>query len=223
MHNLQLSFFATAAIDACDINAVDAGVIHSRPALTPEAAKELADRTVDDWVFGLGFTNWKAVIDHAIQTAHFELFASEDGLYGLRKYGFRNAPIPRLPRSGVTYIQQQLLIIAGERQGKKAASAPRLITVSNSAAFKCIIASGDCRVIAIVDGEKHSVTVSVSDLQFSDTDARSIATLAGQLEAVLGQSGVESEASKHALGKAVAHHLLSIIATLKISRARAEP
>lgn len=99
MSELQLSFLETAPAEF-DVNAVDDGVVAAGKATQGSAALSLSQRSVDDWVFGLGFTNWKNVIDHAIQTGHYELFSAEDGVSGLKKHGYRYAPIPRLPAGG---------------------------------------------------------------------------------------------------------------------------
>lgn len=122
----QLNLFAAPAKPArIDINSVDA-----RSNLKPDdsgrrqAADALAERIVDDRVFSLGITNWKKVIDCALSTGHTEIYKGEDDRPGLRKSGYRYAPLPRLPERAVEYIKGRLLVMGVEALTQKKRSMP---------------------------------------------------------------------------------------------------
>jgi hypothetical protein len=75
------------------------------------AAAELSDMVVDDRVLSQGITTWRNLVDFAIRTGHTELYESEDGRQGLRRPGFRYAPISRLPERAPEYVKD---VLAGQ-------------------------------------------------------------------------------------------------------------
>lgn len=217
MSEHQLSFLSASSLDACDLNAVDHGVVVHQPApATVLASVDLSERIVDDWVFGLGFTNWKAVIDHALQTGHYEIHASgEDDRYGLRKHGYRYAPIPRLPRSGVTYIQQQLLNLASERLKQKKPAAIRHTPVTAGLAYRCLVSNGVFQVEVSGPSLQISFTLPVAHLEFSDHDPRCSSALTNQVASLLGSEGLSDHAAQCAVARMISAHLMRLVSTYK--------
>lgn len=219
MFDHQLSLLTTNSLDAVDVNAVDHGVVTERNISNHHiAADELARWTVDDWVFGLGVTNWKAVVDRALQTGHFELFRSEEGRLGLRKHGYRYAPIPRLPSPAVTYIQQQLLHMAAARlsKQKKNAEHSHFKPVAKGLSCCCVVSNGVVHVqVAPGNGGLVSMHCSVDELAFSDRDPRTTDSLAGQFQVFLAAAGLTDFSAHCAVAKVVANHLVRLAASSK--------
>lgn len=209
MIDQQLSFLISADLNACDVNAVDCGVILPGPASAPTqfAAQLLAERTVDDWVFGLGFTNWKVVIDHALQTGHYELYDSEDGLQGLRKHGYRYAPIPRLPVAGSIYIKQQLLLIACAKLNRKRLPAERFIPVSEGVTYKCTVTTNTCDVQVKTGPNTYQASIAVSELCFSELAQDDVPGLTLQFTALLSSAGCTQPLPLKSAARAIAIHL----------------
>lgn len=188
MNDQQLSFLSTEPA-AFDVNAVDDGVIRPVPLSGCSVAFAMSQRSVDDWVFGLGFTNWKTVIDHALQTGHYELYASEDGCFGLRKHGYRYSPIPRLPVGGSTYIQQRLLVIASARNDVRGRQ-EKMITAAPEFAFKVVIETGCCDLTIKQSGVVIRAGVLVDELGFDDQPGAS-PQLVEQIARVLANAGAK--------------------------------
>lgn len=182
MTDMQLSFLATAPT-AYDVNAVDDGVIHDGGRAQP-----LVERAVDDTVLGLGFTNWRALIDHAIRTGHYELFDNGAKGVGLRKAGFKHSPIPALPADGVRYVHQRLLAIASER-GVRAGRHEKMITVTAGFSHKCVFEKGVCDITVKQDGAVVRTSIAIDELDFSGQSANDPSPLAKQLESVLVSAG----------------------------------
>lgn len=187
MSDLQLSFL-DADLQAIDVNAVDDGVVMYGAGLDGAAALTLSQRPVDDWVFGLGFTNWKAVIDHAIRSGHYELYAGDEGFLGLRKSGFKYAPIPKLPAGGATYVQQRLLILATERT-EALSRVERMVAVDAEFSHKCVVEDGECNVTIKQSGVVVRASVPVDQLKFSDTSKTDHKPLAVQISHALVLAG----------------------------------
>lgn len=205
MTDQQLSFLS-AEPSAFDVNAVDDGIIRPASSRQGSAASHLGQRSVDDWVFGLGFTNWKSVIDHALRSGHYELYASEDGCHGLRKHGYRYAPIPRLPASGVCYILQRLLVIAAARNVDRARH-EKMIVVTSGFAHKSVIQAGVCDLTIKQEGLVIKACVQVEDLGFDDS-RNDCSQLAIQLMRILANAGAQ-EGPLLANGcKSLANHLV---------------
>ncbi|NVL49999.1 hypothetical protein F2S72_09635 [Pseudomonas syringae pv. actinidiae] len=207
MSDQQLSFLG-AAPAAFDVNAVDGALIQPTTLGTGSVGAALSQRSVDDWVLGLGFTNWKALIDHAIQTGHFELYGSDDGCQGLRKHGYRYAPIPCLPVGAATYIQQRLLLTASS-QTEAGGRQERLVTVSPDFSYKCVIASGVCDLTVKQDGEVIRATIQVHELAFSDRLGE-LSPLIGQLAGLLISAGAREGLPLVNGCKALASHMTRI-------------
>lgn len=217
MSKHQLSLLQTVTFAPCDVNAVDHG--HLYPSSIPasqDVSADLASRAVDDWVFGLGFTNWKTVIDHALQTGHLELFpADESGFYGLRKHGYRYAPISRLPRSGVTYIQQQLLNRAADRVTHSKSTPHRATPFGSGYAYKCVVSCGTCLVEISGTADPIRVAVPVAQLAFSDDAPWSTASLRAQVDALLANAGMTDNEVRMEAAKLTTAHLTRLASSQK--------
>lgn len=213
MSEMQLSFLSTEPT-GFDVNAVDDGVIRESVPVLGSAAHALAQRAVDDCVFGLGFTNWKCLIDHALLTGHFDLFEASGGELGLRKHGYQHAPIPRLPSGAASYIQQHRLTLAAERSAL-AGRHERMISVSPDFSHKCVIEHGVCDLTVKQDGIVVRAAVQVQHLSFSDTKANDFSPLAIQLEHVLVKAGAHSGEALNNGCKSLAAHILRIPSGLR--------
>lgn len=186
MSDQQLSFL-NAEPSAFDVNAVDDGIIRTVIFPAGSAASHLAQSSVDDWVFGLGFTNWKSVIDHALRSGHFELYLTEDGCEGLRKHGYRYAPIPRLPAGGVCYILQRLLVLASARNSERVRH-EKMIVVTPEFAHKSVIEGGVCDLTIKQGSMVIRTCVQVDELAFDDS-LNDCAQLIEQLARILVNAG----------------------------------
>lgn len=204
MSDQQLSFLS-AEPAAFDVNAVDDPIIRPITPGTGSAATLLSQTSVDDWVLGLGFTNWKTLIDHALQSGHYELHASEDGHVGLRKHGYRYAPIPRLPAGGAAYIQQRLLIIASTRNAVRGRQ-ERLIAAGPDFAYKVVIVSGLCDLTVKQGGEVIRCGIEVESLAFEDQLGEP-SLLAEQLTRTLAIAGAGEGGQLDAGCKSLASHI----------------
>jgi hypothetical protein len=213
MSELQLTFLDASPAEF-DVNAVDDGVVSGGGAVEGAAAQALSQRPVDDWVFGLGFTNWKNVIDHAIQTGHYELFAADDGVPGLKKHGFRYAPIPRLPAGGAAYVQQRLLVIAAQR-GEAFGRNERMIQAGPEVLHKCVVEKGLCDLMIKVDGEVVRASVMVEQLNFPDQAKADPGCLAIQIARVLENSGARADQRLDKACMSLAAHLLRVVHGLR--------
>ena len=208
MSEMQLSFLSTEPT-AFDVNAVDDGLIHISAPHDCAISQALAHRAVDDCVFGLGFTNWKCLIDHALLTGHFDLYEADGGHLGLRKHGYKHAPIPRLPAGAASYIQHHLLTLASDRSAT-AGRHERMISVASDFAHKCEIADGVCNLTVKQAGVVIRTTVQVQDLIFSDTKANDTFPLAKQLERILVLAGAEVGETLTKGCKSLAAHILQV-------------
>lgn len=204
MSDQQLSFLI-AEPSAFDVNAVDDGLIRPGTTFTGSAAGQLAQRSVDDWVFGLGFTSWKSLIDHALWSGHFELFNAGDGLYGLRKHGHRYAPIPLLPAGGVCYILQRLLVIASGQKSDRA-RLQKMVVVTPEFAHKNVVDEGVCDLTIKQGGQVIRACVQVEELAFGDSLGDS-SQLVKQLERILVGAGAQEDVLLTHGCKSLAVHL----------------
>lgn len=209
MSEQQLSFLSSE-LSSFDVNAVDEGVINESSPIMGSAASALSKRSVDDWVFGLGFTNWKAVIDHALRTGHFELYRSEEGNLGLRKHGYRYAPIPRLPSGGATYIQQRLLSIASERNAAPSRQ-ERMFSPAPDFSHKFVVEHGVCDVTIKQSGTVLRASIEVEHLNLSDLNNDDASHLAVQLESVLASAGAQAGPQLTQGCKSLATQVLRVI------------
>lgn len=209
MSDLQLSFL-DADPQAFDVNAIDDGVVMFGTGLDGAAALTLSQRPVDDWVFGLGFTNWKAVIDHAIRSGHYELFDGEEGCLGLRKSGYKYAPIPRLPAGGATYVQQRLLIIASERSAALSRS-ERMVAAGADFSHKCVVEGGACDVTIKQSGLVVRAAIQVDQMNFSDVSKADHSSLAVQLCHALVLAGAHPGVQLDKGCQSLAGHIARIV------------
>ncbi len=128
--NNQLKLFKGSGPTTFDVNSINGTkemVPDNRPRLSAGAALKL--RVVDDRVFSVGITTWKALIDLAFNTGHVELFESEDNRVGLRKPGYLYAPLPRLPERAAEYVKTRQLAKGADLYLAKRAN-PRKISFS---------------------------------------------------------------------------------------------
>lgn len=73
------------------------------------ARDSLAKLIVLDRVLHLGMTNWRALLDRALDLGHTQLYSTGPGDLGLRKPGLRFGPVSRLPSRGAEYVKQRLM------------------------------------------------------------------------------------------------------------------
>jgi len=205
MIDKQLSFLSTEP-SAFDVNAVDHGVIHDGHSYKGSAALCLAQRHVDDCVFGLGFTNWKVVIDHALSSNHYEL-CEVDGRLGLRKHGFRYAPIPTLPSGGAAYVQQRLLAIASERKASPGRH-EKMVVLTPDFAHKIVVEASACDLTIKQNGSVIRACILVDHVSFSDTSISDPEPVSIQLEQVLLDAGASTSDSLRSGCKAMANQIL---------------
>lgn len=118
------------------------------------SGSELSAMVVDDRVLSQGITTWRNLIDFAIRTGHTELFASEDDRQGLRRPGFRYAPINRLPERGPEYVKDVLagqLATRLEQKGAQFASG----RMTGDETFKAqVVLDGSTFQISVYEGRK---------------------------------------------------------------------
>lgn len=193
MSQQQLSFLSTEP-SAFDVNSIDDGVILDHAPGAGSASHVLSTRPVDDWVFGLGFTNWKALIDHALRTSHYELVAHESGAGALRKHGYRYAPIPRLPAMGMRYVQQRLVVMACERLGLLSRH-EKMIQTGACFSHKVVFESEACHLTVKHNGVLAKFSIQADQLLFADTSKPTTQDLAEQLQQLLTASSTLSNDS----------------------------
>lgn len=186
MSHQQLSFLS-AEPSAFDVNSIDDGVILAYASRAESASKELSSRPVDDWVFGLGFTNWKALIDHALRTSHYELVDPVGGACALRKHGYRYAPIPRLPPMGMRYVQQRLLVLAGERKGLLSRH-EKMTATGASFSHKVVVDGEACLLTVKLNGHLAKLSIQADQLLFPDKERSNVQELADQFQLLLACS-----------------------------------
>ncbi|HDS1721577.1 hypothetical protein NPS53_08705 [Pseudomonas putida] len=205
MNDQQLSFLC-AEPTAFDVNAVDDAVVRPGTLDSGAVASQLSQRAVDDWVLGLGFTNWKTLLDHALQSGHYELYNSDDGSIGLRKHGYRYAPIPQLPTGGSMYVQQRLLMIAATRN---AGRQDKMIAAGPGFAHKVVVEGTFCDLTVKQDGQVIRAGLQVDDLAFGDLIGDT-AQLVEQLCSVLIKAGAASSVQLNNGCKSIALHISRI-------------
>lgn len=208
MSDMQLSFLSAEAA-TFDINAVDDGVIRDSGPYSGSAALFLSQRPVDDCVFGLGFTNWKALIDHALRSGHFELFSLAESHIGLRKHGFRHAPIPRLPPAGVTYVLQRLLSLAADRSVSLGRH-DKMVSVGNDVSHKVVLEKGLCWITVKQGNNVVRTSASIELLAFSDTAKNDPDPIAIQVERLLCNAGAVEDMAMRNGCRSIASHILRI-------------
>lgn len=208
MSEMQL-FFLSAEAATFDINSVDDGFILDSDSSCGSAAHYLSHRPVDDCVLGLGFTNWKALIDHALRSGHFELFTCVDGGIGLRKYGYRHGPIPRLPAAGVTYVLQRLLSLAADRDGSLGRN-DKMVSAGNDFSHKLVVEQGQCCITIKRDDALVRTSLNIEQLAFSDTAKSDPDPIAMQVERLLCNAGAVECVALRIACRSIATQILRI-------------
>lgn len=173
---------------AFDINRLDATRNTVGPASTRGSAESaLAERVVDDRVFNMGMTNWKAVIDRAILLGHTELFDSEFNRQGLRTHGHRYSPVPLLPERAVEYVKSRVLVIGARKLTKK--TRDQLGVTTELASGKALLVKLSATTVELsvsLDDQVVSLQVAFEEIAFSDgREADDIKVLGKQLSAAL--------------------------------------
>jgi hypothetical protein len=210
MSDFQLSFLTTEPT-SFDINAVDDGFVRVAIVGHEPVATVLTHSSVDDWVFGLGFTNWKSVIDHALLTGHFELYESEGDVLGLRKHGYRYSPIPRLPVAGGIYVQQRLLAVAAERKLSPGRH-ERMVSLSiGDLQHKCVIEAGVCDLTVKQNGVVVRAAIQIEDLDFCGAKLNGCDDLATQMCRILKLAGAQEGELLDAGAKSLALYILRVV------------
>jgi len=171
-----------------DINRLDT----ARKAVDPAPARGsaesvLAARVVDDRVFHMGMTNWKAVIDRAIFLGHTELFDSEFSRQGLRKHGYRYSPVPLLPERAVEYVKSRTLLIGAGKLSKKMRDQLGCITdLAKGKKLKSMVSHASFELCVLEGDHQIAVQVLFEQVAFSDgRDVDDIKVLGKSLSVIL--------------------------------------
>jgi hypothetical protein len=166
-----------------DVNRLDAVRLNEDHMPTSgSAASALSTRTVDDRVFHMGMTNWKAVIDRALLLGHSELHDSGTGRQGLRKHGHRFSPIPLLPARAAEYVKERLLLTGATKLTKT--SKVRLgcsASLPNGMQLKVSLTSNGTEVFIADGAQRISILISFEVTPFSDGLAPDDINLIGKL------------------------------------------
>lgn len=213
MSHQQLSFLSTEP-SAFDVNSIDDGLILGHATAGESASHVLSTRYVDDWVFGLGFTNWKALLDHALRTGHHELVALEGGAGALRKHGYSYAAIPRLPAMGMRYVQQRLLVMACERLGLLSRH-ERLIQTGSCFSHKIVVDGEACNLTLKYNGILAKLSLQADQLRFPDAAGANLEDFAEQIQQLLADT-FNLDSNDLSLGcRAIAGQLVRVTQALR--------
>lgn len=186
-----------------DINAVDVGVIHPDDQATISTVG-LAVKFVDDRIFGLGFTNWNYLLEHAVRTGHVEIYQSGDTTIGLKKRGYKYGAIPKMPVDAAVHVQRRLLSLATVQQGSKRDD--KMLHPIPGFSFK--LAFDEHLLVATVKikGSVTQVCLNISDLMFSGSSTSAVEPLATQIcSEFLAQGGIASPVSNHGFSLLASH------------------
>jgi len=166
-----------------DVNRLDA--VRSNNDQQPScgsAASALSARTVDDRVFHMGMTNWKAVVDRALLLDYTELYDSDFGRLGLRKHGYRYSPVPLLPARAVEYVKGCVLLMGANKLTKKVRDRLGCTAVLPSAKHLTVTVIGNGIEVFVADGTQvFSIQVRFDEISFSDGRAPDDIKLIGPL------------------------------------------
>ncbi|HHH9443128.1 TPA: hypothetical protein ACP32N_005116 [Pseudomonas aeruginosa] len=182
------------------------------------AAAELAEMVVDDRVLSQGITTWRKLIDFAIRTGHTELYDSEDGRQGLRRPGFRYAPIARLPERAPEYVKEVLSgQLAARLEKQNAQFATGRLTADESYKIQ-VTMEGSTFQISVFEGRKLNATWSfklldlprTAGLQEADEDAQ-VAFISRKVKR-LQREGRISGGVPSLIGQAVIRGVNSVLA-----------
>lgn len=167
----QLQLFKGTGPAAYDVNSVNNNkrlVPDTRPRLSAGAALKL--RVVDDRVFSVGITTWKALIDLALDTGHTELFASEDERQGLRKPGYLYAPLPRLPDRAAEYVKTRLLAKGAAAYLSKRSNPRKVSTELADDISLTVVIKDDCLALQISHNSEAAISWELQHCAFPFTD-----------------------------------------------------
>ncbi|MGF6282003.1 hypothetical protein ABH908_000510 [Pseudomonas frederiksbergensis] len=173
----------------------------------------LARMVVQDRALGLGITNWKVLIDSAINTGHVELYVSEGISQGLRKPGLRFGPIACMPDIGPEYVKRYLMSKQLAKAAKKTEPVKSgRISAGGTMKVECIL-SAELILFTLYDVRKNvgAITLVPTDLPMSSADTVNDAAvqreyLATRLERELPELGdlnVLAAAALQSLGLAL--------------------
>ncbi|MAG65049.1 MAG: hypothetical protein CMK74_04140 [Pseudomonadales bacterium] len=204
----QLQLFKGPGPADYDVNSINGNkrlVPDTRPRLSAGAALKL--RIVDDRVFSVGITTWKALIDLAIDTGHIEIFPSEDGRPGLRKPGYLYAPLPRLPDRAVEYVKTRLLAKGAAAYLNKRSNPRRVSTELPGVMSAAVVIKSDCLVLQICSNAGESFSWELMHCAFPFTDGgecedlkKALTTIPARLKAHIKESGSPTTLDKTQLG-----------------------
>lgn len=132
----------------------------------------LARMVVQDRALGLGITNWRMLIDSAINTGHVELYAGEGNSQGLRKPGLRFGPIACMPDIGPEYVKRCLMAKQLAKAAKKTDPVKSgRITAGGTMKVECVLGA-EVIHFTFYDGRKNAgaITLCPADLPMSSAD-----------------------------------------------------
>lgn len=147
--------------------------LHAMSPVGLSASDALALMVVEDRTLGLGITNWRILIESAINTGHTELYVSDGGNQGLRKPGLRFGPIARMPGVGPEYVKRYLL---GKQLAKAAQKSDPVksgrVTAEDGVKVECTLGGGTF-TFNFYDARKHAGTLDIclADLPLSSSPA----------------------------------------------------
>lgn len=205
----QLPLFKGSGPAAYDVNSINGNkrlVPDTRPRLSAGAALKL--RVVDDRVFSVGITTWKALIDLAIDTGHTELFESEDERSGLRKPGFLYAPLPRLPDRAAEYVKTRLLARGAAAYLSKRANPRKVSTELTGSRNVTVEVKGDCLAVWISSPGGDQIHWGLNHCAFpftdgnDDEDLKKVrSSIPARLKAHMKETGTSASLDKIQLGE----------------------
>ncbi len=188
------------------------------------AGAELGDMVVDDRVLSQGITTWRSLIDFAIRTGHTELYESEDGRQGLRRPGFRYAPISRLPERAPEYVKDVLTgRLASYLEQKKLQLTSARVAADDTFKAQVVLESSTFQ-ISIFEGRKLDSTWSFKlmdlprtpGLQADDEEAQ-LAFVAKRIKRIQREGRIAGGDAR-LISKAVIRAVESILKNIEVSK-----
>lgn len=132
----------------------------------------LARMVVQDRALGLGVTNWRMLIDSAINTGHVELYPGEGNTQGLRKPGLRFGPIASMPDIGPEYVKRCLMAKQLAKAGKQTDPVKSgRVTAGGTMKVECVLGA-EAIHFTFYDGRKNAGAINLcpEDLPMSSAD-----------------------------------------------------
>ena len=133
----------------------------------------LARMVVQDRALGLGITNWRVLIDSAINTGHIEIYTSEGNSQGLRKPGLRFGPIACMPDIGPEYVKRCLMAKQLAKAAKKTDPVKSgRVSTGGTMKVECVLGA-EAIIFTFYDVRKNvgAITLGPADLPMSSADA----------------------------------------------------